>query len=248
MREIITRVGVAAIILTTISVGAQQTGQDSGAPIRVGGDVEPPIKTRDVPPVYPPEAQAARVEGVVVIEATVGLDGRVTGARVIRSVPQLDQAALEAVRQWEFAPTVLDGKPVSVVLSVTVNFSLGGAGGRSPSGSDRVSAGSPRPASDTCAQDAADTPEYAGRRQAAVRFVEDVHARQRTALLARQGERYAAFDELPAGEAPPGGFDVQVVADRRAYAVSLKDTQHPCGLTFFSDQGGVIYVAVPVRN
>jgi TonB family protein len=93
-------------------------------PVRVGGDIKPPVKIKDAKPVYPPEAQAARIQGVVMIEAIIGVDGRVTGTRLIRSVPQLDAAALDAVRQWEYTPTTLAGKPVEVIMTVTVNFSM----------------------------------------------------------------------------------------------------------------------------
>jgi TonB family protein len=94
------------------------------APIRVGGTVGPPLKTRHVNPAYPPEAQAQRIQGVVIIETTVGADGRVTDARVLRSIPMLDDAALDAVMQWEFTPTLLNGVPVPVIMTVTVNFTL----------------------------------------------------------------------------------------------------------------------------
>ncbi len=93
-------------------------------PLRVGGAIRTPVKVRDVAPVYPPIAQAARVQGIVILEATIGADGRVANARVLRSVSLLDHAALEAVRQWEFTPTLLNGAPVPVVMTVTVSFVL----------------------------------------------------------------------------------------------------------------------------
>jgi len=93
-------------------------------PIRVGGNIRPPEKTRDVSPLYPAIAQSARVQGIVIIEATIGADGRVTNATVLRSIPLLDTAALTAVRQWEFTPTLLNGIPVAVIMTVTVNFTL----------------------------------------------------------------------------------------------------------------------------
>ncbi len=94
------------------------------APVRVGGNIKPPTKTRDVRPVYPPIAQSARVQGVVIIEATIGADGRVKDAKVLRSIPLLDQAAVDAVKQWVFTPTLLNGVPVPVIMTVTVNFTL----------------------------------------------------------------------------------------------------------------------------
>ena len=94
------------------------------APVRVG-EVTAPSKVHDVAPAYPLIAQSARVQGVVIIEATIGVDGLVVDARVLRSVPLLDQAALEAVRQWRYTPTRLNGVPVAVVMTVTVRFQLG---------------------------------------------------------------------------------------------------------------------------
>jgi protein TonB len=93
-------------------------------PVRVGGNIQPPQKTKNVNPIYPPIAQSARVQGVVIIEATIGPNGRVQDAKVLRSIPLLDQAALEAVKQWEFTPTLLNGVPVPVIMTVTVNFTL----------------------------------------------------------------------------------------------------------------------------
>ena len=75
-------------------------------------------------PLYPAIAQSARVQGIVIIEATIGADGRVTDVTVLRSIPLLDAAALTAVRQWEFSPTLLNGIPVPVIMTVTVNFTL----------------------------------------------------------------------------------------------------------------------------
>ena len=94
------------------------------APIPVGGDIRQPAKTRDVSPVYPSIAQTARVQGVVIIEAIISPAGKVVDAKILRSIPLLDAAALEAVRQWEYTPTLLNGVPVSVVMTVTINFQL----------------------------------------------------------------------------------------------------------------------------
>jgi protein TonB len=94
------------------------------APVRVGGNIKAPSKIKNVNPVYPPIAQSARVQGVVIIEATIGPDGRVKDAKVLRSIPLLDQAALDAVKQWQFTPTLLNGVPVPVIMTVTVNFTL----------------------------------------------------------------------------------------------------------------------------
>ena len=93
-------------------------------PVRVGGNISPPAKVTDVPPVYPTVAQAARVQGVVILEAVIGPDGRVTDVKVLRSVPLLVDAAIAAVRQWEYMPTLLNGVPVPVIMTVTVNFTM----------------------------------------------------------------------------------------------------------------------------
>jgi TonB family protein len=98
-------------------------------PLRVGGDIPAPEKMRDARPIYPPAALAAGIQGVVIIEVTVGPDGRVTDARVLRTREDiLTEPALDAVRQWEYEPTIFQGHPVSVLMTVTVNFSLGGGG------------------------------------------------------------------------------------------------------------------------
>jgi len=101
---------------------AEARTKAKAAAVRVGGKIEPPIKMNDVQPVYPAIAKNAGVTGVVVIEATIGPDGKVIDATVLRSVPLLDQAALDAVRQWEYKPTLLNGVAVPVVMTVTINF------------------------------------------------------------------------------------------------------------------------------
>lgn len=93
-------------------------------PLRPGGDIKAPIKIRHVPPVYPRLAQQAGVEGIVILEATIEVDGRVRDVRVLRSEPMLDQAAIDAVMQWRFTPTLLNGVPVPIIMSVTVHFTL----------------------------------------------------------------------------------------------------------------------------
>jgi protein TonB len=93
-------------------------------PVRVGGDVREPRKVLDVAPVYPSLAAKAHVEGVVIIEATIDTRGRVVNATVLRGVPVLDEAALEAVRKWVYTPTLLDGVPTPIIMTVTVRFRL----------------------------------------------------------------------------------------------------------------------------
>ena len=94
------------------------------APIRPHSGVRAPTKTVHVAPIYPPLARASRVQGLVVIEATIDIRGNVESARVLRSIPLLDQAALDAVHQWRFTPTQLNGVAVPIIMTVTVNFML----------------------------------------------------------------------------------------------------------------------------
>ena len=103
---------------------AVSSSLDATGAVRVGGNIKPPTKITDVRPVYPPDAMAAGVSGMVIIEARIGKDGTVEEAWVLRSIPMLDQAALDAVRQWRFTPTLMNGVPVPVIMTVTVNFTL----------------------------------------------------------------------------------------------------------------------------
>jgi protein TonB len=92
--------------------------------VRAMGDIEPPRLVRRVEPSYPEIARQARVEGVVILEATTDVYGRVTGVLVLRSVPLLDAAAVDAVRQWVYEPLVVNGRPRPVTFTVTVRFVL----------------------------------------------------------------------------------------------------------------------------
>ena len=79
---------------------------------------------KSVDPVYPEIARQARVEGVVIIEATTDIYGRVQAYKILRSIPLLDQSAIDAVRQWVYEPMVINGKPRGVIFTVTVRFQL----------------------------------------------------------------------------------------------------------------------------
>ena len=120
----------SAIIPTrpSVTAGPPQTGAAGypapEAPVRVGGEIREPKKIKDVKPVYPAVAQANGVAGIVILEAIIDRDGYVRDAKVLRSVPMLDDAAVDAVRQWQFTPTLLNGMPVEVIMTLTVNFSL----------------------------------------------------------------------------------------------------------------------------
>jgi protein TonB len=93
-------------------------------PIRLHAGITAPRKIVDVAPVYPSIAQAARKQGVVILETVIDARGNVQSVHVLRSVPLLDDAAVAAVRQWRFTPALLNGEPVPVVMTVTVNFKL----------------------------------------------------------------------------------------------------------------------------
>ena len=79
---------------------------------------------KNVPPVYPPIALSARIQGAVVMDIVVGIDGSVVDAQIVRSIPLLDPAALEAARQWKFEPPIVDGVPTPIVMMMTTTFSL----------------------------------------------------------------------------------------------------------------------------
>lgn len=96
----------------------------ASAPVPVGGGIHSPQKVKDAEPVYPPIAIVARVQGNVLVAVTVGATGKVERAQVVRSIPLLDAAALDAVKQWEYTPTLLNGVPVPVTMTVTVAFNL----------------------------------------------------------------------------------------------------------------------------
>ena len=92
--------------------------------VRPGGDIKPPKPISQPDPVYPPIAQTAKVSGYVILEATIARDGSVKDVKVLKSHAMFDQAAIDAVRRWRYTPTILNGVPVEVLLSVTVNFQI----------------------------------------------------------------------------------------------------------------------------
>jgi protein TonB len=77
-----------------------------------------------VNPVYPVLAKQARIQGVVMMEAVISKDGSVDGLHVISGHPFLSQAAIDAVKQWRYRPTMLNGEPVDVITTITVTFTL----------------------------------------------------------------------------------------------------------------------------
>ncbi len=100
-------------------------GGDSQLPYRPGGNVAAPRLLDRIEPAYPEIARKARIEGIVVLEAIIGRSGRVEDLHLVKSVNLLlDAAALDAVKQWRYRPATLDGLPVRVFLTVTVDFRL----------------------------------------------------------------------------------------------------------------------------
>jgi TonB family protein len=110
--------------------GGAASSMQAGDAVRVGGTIATPTKIVHVDPIYPAIALQAKVRGVVIAEVRIGTDGSVEDAKVLRSIPLLDEAALDAVRQWRFTPTLLNGQAVPVMMTVTVNFTPQSAGGQ----------------------------------------------------------------------------------------------------------------------
>jgi TonB family protein len=116
--------GRAATRVAEMGSAPKRQAVDPSGAIRVGGNVKVPEKIKNVSPVYPPDAMAAKIQGVVIVEARIEGDGTVGEVKVLRSIPALDQSAIDAVKQWEFRPTLLNGAPVPVIVTMTVQFSL----------------------------------------------------------------------------------------------------------------------------
>lgn len=116
------RFSVLPVLLCFSLVASSSLAQD--APKVAGQDVPPPKRTRTVLPDYPPEAQAQGLHGIVILELIIDAQGRVAEVKVIRSVPPFDEPATLAVKKWEYEITKLDGKPVSVLLTVPITFAL----------------------------------------------------------------------------------------------------------------------------
>ncbi|MFI5169810.1 MAG: TonB family protein, partial [Vicinamibacterales bacterium] len=101
------------------TLGAQEE------PLTAGGEGVPvPKKTKHVQPVYPAEALAQGIRGIVILDVVIDAQGKVASTSVLRSVPGLDEAAIAAARQWEYEPTKVAGKAVSVRVTVPITFSL----------------------------------------------------------------------------------------------------------------------------
>lgn len=111
--------------VAVVPLAAPPGGYDAAGPLRVGGDVKAPIVINRVEPIYSEDARANHVSGIVIVEAIIGKDGLVKNVQVLKPLPfGLDQAAVDAVRQWQFRPGTLNGVPVDVIFNLTVNFKL----------------------------------------------------------------------------------------------------------------------------
>jgi protein TonB len=93
-------------------------------PVKLGGGIKPPALVYEVKPVYPPDLRELKVEGSVMTEVIVDTVGNVYEARVVAAVPGLEQAALDAVKQWRFQPALLNGEPVAVLCNVEFTFTV----------------------------------------------------------------------------------------------------------------------------
>jgi periplasmic protein TonB len=116
--------GLGVRSTTPVAPPAPPAPPPTVAPLRVGGAVREPKKITEVRPVYPAIAQAAKVEGLVILEAVINERGVVERVKVLRSVPLLDAAAVDAVQKWRYTPTLLNGTPVSVLMTITLRFTL----------------------------------------------------------------------------------------------------------------------------
>jgi len=93
-------------------------------PLPVGGRIAMPQRLLTTPPVYPSFARSGRVQGVVEVSIVIDTNGNVARAEIVKSIPQLDKAALDAVKKWKYAPTVVNGATVPVTMVVQVTFAL----------------------------------------------------------------------------------------------------------------------------
>ena len=94
--------------------------------IRVGGNVQAARLVNQPRPVYPPLARQARIQGTVRFNAIIGKDGKIENLTLVSGHPLLVPSATEAVKQWVYKPTMLNGEPVEVVTQIDVNFTLSG--------------------------------------------------------------------------------------------------------------------------
>jgi TonB family protein len=119
-----TAVPVIASVEMNFSLPSQPAEAKEREPIRVGTNVQASKILSKVDPEYPQEAKDQRVQGDVMLQVTVSKEGNVSDARVLRGHDLLNAAALNAVKQWKYSPTYLNGDPVPVIATVTISFKL----------------------------------------------------------------------------------------------------------------------------
>ncbi len=118
-------VALAALLLFALAgTGAANPPVSQDKPVKATGDAKPPKIVHMVEPVYPEDARKQGIEGKVILEATADIKGKVQGVKVLRGVDGLNQAAMDAVKQWTYEPMMINGKPMPVVFTVTVQFRL----------------------------------------------------------------------------------------------------------------------------
>jgi TonB family protein len=100
------------------------TRADKKPPVPAVGNIKPPKLIKQVEPIYPREARKAGIAGVIIIEVTTDVYGRVIDTKILRGIPVLDQAARDAVKQWIYEPMIIDEKPRGVIFIVTLTFRL----------------------------------------------------------------------------------------------------------------------------
>src|SRR5262245_16050624 len=126
MRYLLSGLGSRARVLTTIVAlaclaGLSCRGSSDSEAARVG-DVQGPVRIRQVTPEYPEEARRAGVEGTVALSGIIDADGNVKDVAVVTSIPLLDQAAIDAFKQFKYKPATKGGRPISVRFTVTLDF------------------------------------------------------------------------------------------------------------------------------
>lgn len=113
---------VGGVVGGTVGRGMEEKVKGGVGALRAVGEIKPPKLVKKVDPVYPEIARQAGVEGAVILEAETDPMGNVVRVQVLRSIPLLDQAAIDAVRQWKYEPVVIDGQPKGIIFTVTVAF------------------------------------------------------------------------------------------------------------------------------
>ena len=112
------------VIVLTVILCPQNAMAATKAPVRVGGDIMSTKLIKQMKPIYPALAKAARVQGTVKLDVKISTGGTIEDIKLISGPPLLVQAALNAVNTWMYKPYLVDGKPVEVLTTVNVNFTL----------------------------------------------------------------------------------------------------------------------------